>query len=174
LVFFPVHFCGFHAGHSVFLNIFFPLKGLPQDGFGRAFMNPPLLLAMAARHLLKPYGLFIIPALLAERHNIIIPLNKVLSGKLEAESAAINSPNPVQRRYLRGGFAGEAMFRPYANVIRMHLLIFFFAFSSALKFDSFYVYSAIYLSYFFPWNEVKIIRNKRSNKRREQFVKTAS
>ena len=30
------------------------------------------------------------------------------------------------------------MFRPYRNVVRTHLLIFFFAFYHAMKVDSFY------------------------------------
>jgi hypothetical protein len=41
--------------------------------------------------------------------------------------------------------------RPYLNVIRMHLLIFFFALCHFLKVDSFMVYAVVYSVYFFPW-----------------------
>ena len=44
---------------------------------------------------------------------------------------------------------------PYRNVIRMHLLIFFFAFCAALKVHSFFVFVVIYSVYFFPWSELK-------------------
>ncbi len=76
LIVFSIHFCAFHAGHSVFLQMFFPLEGLPRDGFGEAFMNPPLLWWMAFKHLLIPYGIFLIPAIIAERKHIFHPLLK--------------------------------------------------------------------------------------------------
>jgi hypothetical protein len=40
---------------------------------------------------------------------------------------------------------------PYRNVVRMHLLIFFFAFASAMGLDSFGVYAVVFAVYFFPW-----------------------
>ena len=49
----------------------------------------------------------------------------------------------------------DAMSRPYVNVIRMHLLIFFFAFCHALKLDNFLVYAVVYSVYFFPWSELR-------------------
>ncbi len=42
--------------------------------------------------------------------------------------------------------------RPYVNVVRMHLVIFFVAICHALKFDSFAVYAVVYAVYFFPWS----------------------
>lgn len=40
-------------------------------------------------------------------------------------------------------------------VVRMHLLIFFFAFSHALHLDSFVIYAVVYSVYFFPWRELR-------------------
>jgi hypothetical protein len=40
---------------------------------------------------------------------------------------------------------------PYKNVIRLHVLIFFFAFVSFAKIDNFFVYAVVYAVYFFPW-----------------------
>lgn len=40
---------------------------------------------------------------------------------------------------------------PYKNVVRLHLLIFFFAFAHFMKLESFIVYAVVYVVYFFPW-----------------------
>ncbi|MBL9189325.1 MAG: hypothetical protein JNK23_17715 [Opitutaceae bacterium] len=40
---------------------------------------------------------------------------------------------------------------PYRNVIRMHLLIFFFAGAHFAKVDNFAVYAVVYAAYFLPW-----------------------
>ena len=50
------------------------------------------------------------------------------------------------------------MSQPYFNVIRMHLLIFFF-FCYALKLHSFFVYAVVYSVYFFPWSELNFSTN---------------
>ena len=41
---------------------------------------------------------------------------------------------------------------PYKNVVRMHLLIFFFAGAAAIKLDSFLIYAVVLCVYFFPFN----------------------
>ncbi len=46
---------------------------------------------------------------------------------------------------------GDGMMAPYRNVVRMHLLIFFFAFAHAVGLESFAVYTVVYAVYFFPW-----------------------
>jgi len=50
---------------------------------------------------------------------------------------------------------GAAMMRPYVNVIRMHLLIFFFAGCWILKLDNFLIYAVVFSVYFFPWSELR-------------------
>jgi hypothetical protein len=49
---------------------------------------------------------------------------------------------------------------PYKNVIRMHLLIFFFAFCHFMKVESFLVYAVVYSVYFFPWSTLRSFRSK--------------
>lgn len=160
--FFSLHFGGFHAIHSVFLQQFFPIEGLPDDGFGDAFMNPPLLWILVFKHLMAPYGLFLIPAIIAERQHVLMPLiravkavrtdgapNFRLSGKTEEPKGKRSHP------------VGDAMSRPYINVVRMHLLIFFFGFAHFLKLDSFLVYVVVSFVYFFPWSEFR--KQKTSN-----------
>lgn len=155
LGFFSFHFCGCHAGHSVFLRQFFPIDGMPDDGFGEAFVNPFLLWVLVLRHLVKPYGAFILPAIIAERKHVFKPLIRALKivkkGKAEErpQKNAVNQRREKERRLF-----GDALRRPYLNVVRMHLLIFFFAFCHFLKLDSFVVYAVVYFVYFFPWSEV--------------------
>jgi hypothetical protein len=43
---------------------------------------------------------------------------------------------------------------PYKNVIRMHLLIFFFAGAALVHLDNFLVYAVVLCTYFFPFRAV--------------------
>ena len=152
LIFFSFHFGGFHAGHSVFLQSFFPVEGVPATGFDKAFMNPPLLWVMVFRYLIKPYGLFLIPTIIVERQLVFQPVIRAVRSLCDGNdhsedgktSLSILSKHPI----------GYAMFRPYINVVRMHLLIFFFAFSAIMKVETFVVYATVYFVYFFPWSEI--------------------
>lgn len=158
LGFFSLHFCGFHAGHSVFLHQFFPLEGLPEEGFGDAFMNPVLLWTMVFEHLIEPYGIFLIAALIAERKKILQPLFSAIKTAHEGkrlEGLLGSSDDGKGRSTKDSSPLAEAIGRPYLNVVRMHLLIFFFGFAHALKFDSFLVYTVVFIVYFFPWEELK-------------------
>ena len=160
LGFFSLHFCGFHAGHSVFLRQFFPVEGMPRDGFGEAFMNPPRLWVLVFRHLMKPYGLFLIPTIIAERQQVFLPLINAVKAVRTGMTAnalvasGMNGSKPDKDR----NPLGDAMARPYINVVRMHLLIFFFAFCHAVKVDTFLIYAVVYSVYFFPWREVQALR----------------
>ncbi|MDF1657762.1 MAG: DUF6498-containing protein [Verrucomicrobiales bacterium] len=153
LAFFSVHFCGFHAGHSVFLSQFFPLEGLPDDGFGEAFINPILLWKLVFQHLMIPYGLFIIPTFIAERNAILKPFRKDAQSSDESEDLTAKKPRKELTEDL---FAG-----PYKNVIRMHILIFFFGGCHFLKIDSFAVYVVVSAVYFLPWSELKQLWSNR-------------
>lgn len=172
LGFFSLHFCGFHAGHSVFLNGFFPIEGMPDEGFGAAFMNPPLLWLLVFKHLMAPYGIFLIPAIMAERKHIFQPIIKAVAtvrdkqAKIEIASIEPSGSNAeeIGKKTKKGGqVLGDAMGRPYLNVVRMHLLIFFFGFCHALKIESFVVFAVVYSVYFFPWAEIKNLARKRTN-----------
>src|SRR5206468_7762308 len=46
---------------------------------------------------------------------------------------------------------GQLFTEPYRNVMRMHLLIFFFFFAHLARLENFAVYAVIYAVYFFPW-----------------------
>ncbi len=152
LGFFSFHFGGFHVGHSIFLQSFFPVEGVPATGFEKAFMNPLLLWVMVFQHLIKPYGLFLIPTIIVERQLVFQPLIRAV------RSLRNDGDHPDDGK--AGLFASskhpmsDAMFKPYINVVRMHLLIFFFAFSATMQIESLFIYATVYFVYFFPWSEI--------------------
>lgn len=152
LSFFSFHFGGFHAGHSIFLQSFFPIEGVPAAGFERAFINPPLLWVMVFRHLINPYGLFLIPTIIVERHLIFQP---VIRAVRSLHDGSDHSEDGKTRLFILSKHPiGDAMFRPYINVVRMHILIFFFAFSAIMQVETFVIYATVYFVYFFPWSEI--------------------
>jgi len=148
LAFFSVHFCGFHAVHAGFLSSFFPPDGVPKQAFGSVSFNPVRLFGNAFAYLMPKYGFFLIPVVVAER--------RVLFGSLSALMQARRQPASDQyigQLLSAAGASAHGLFsRPYLNVVRMHLLIFFFAICHALKIDSFPVFVVVYAVYFFPWS----------------------
>ena len=147
LAFFSVHFCAFHAVHASFLSWFFPLTDVPKRAFTSVFMNPISLWKVACHYLMPLYGVFLIPVIISER--------RVLFGSIGAmiHARRIASAEDAAQLFRAAGVSGQALFsRPYLNVIRMHMLIFFFAISRALKIDSLPIYIVVYAVYFFPWS----------------------
>jgi hypothetical protein len=148
--FFSFHFCAFHAAHASFLTSFFPLEGLPRNSFSGAFTNPILLWKTAVRDLFPAYGAFLIPAIVAERRYVFasamgaVRIARAETGEMPL--AGLWRPGQDRRQALSEPFS-----RPYINVVRMHLLIFFFAACHALKIESFFVFATVYFVYFFPW-----------------------
>jgi hypothetical protein len=147
LAFFSVHFCGFHAVHAALLSSFFPLTDVPKLAFRSVSFNPISLWKVAFHYLMPRYGIFLIPVVVAER--------RALLGSIEAliHARRIRSAEDVGQLLKAAGVSGHGLFsRPYLNVIRMHVLIFFFAICHALKVDAFPIYVVVYSVYFFPWS----------------------
>lgn len=134
LAFFTIHFGIFHAVHGAFLLNFFPL------GVGGQFPDATVLGELVLR-----YGWFLPVAFLAERRGFLLPQLPPEPPRDSVKAADI----AVRKARQALGTAG--MFRPYLNVVRMHLLIFFFAFAHFAKWESFPVYAVVYAVYFFPW-----------------------
>ena len=132
LAFFTFHFGMFHFVHSVFLNLFFPVF----DASSRGFPSPALYW-----HVLGAYWPFVLVAAVAERGGFergpAVPASLGASGE------------PVTKK------PGDAFMAPYKNVVRMHLMIFFFAFASFVRLENFFVYAIVYAVYFFPWRMLK-------------------
>ena len=143
LAFFTVHFGGFHLGHSVFLNSFFPVvedtqQASPFPGFA------------LYGEVLQRYWIFLPVAFIAERAAFRDTPAVKDDGSVTVEAIAAR-----KARGAKGGMDGGALFAPYRNVVRMHLLIFFFAFASFTKLDNFAVYAVVYAVYFFPWSMLR-------------------
>lgn len=141
LAFFTVHFGGFHFVHSAFLSAFFPL------GAGAKPVAPGLALY---GQVLSRYWIFLPVAFLAERRAFAGP---GLLGGAPANDTAVTAEAIAARKARNNGLSG--MMAPYKNVVRMHLLIFFFAFAHFAKLENFYVYAVVYAVYFFPWSLLK-------------------
>ena len=152
LAFFSFHFCGFHAGHAGFLSLFFPIEGLPRNAFFEAFMNPVRLWKTVFHYMPIAYAGFLIPAIIAERRYVFASF---IQSVKEARRVDWDGRENVQQMLQSAKGSEKSMkdpfTRPYLNVIRMHLLIFFFALCHFLKVDSFMVYAVVYSVYFFPW-----------------------
>jgi hypothetical protein len=136
LAFFTVHFGMFHLVHSVFLSIFFPLAAMDGTiGFGGYWF------------VLQEYWPFVLLAALAERQAFRFPPGALIG----PVGFAVTADAIGGRENRNAGQGFDAMTAPYKNVIRLHLLIFFFAFAHFVKLENFLVYAVVYAVYFFPW-----------------------
>jgi hypothetical protein len=143
LAFFTVHFGGFHFVHSAFLNSFFPVN----PGHVRSFPGLALYLEVFQR-----YWWFLPAAAIAERAAFRWqPEEPEGPPDTEVTAEAIAAR---QVRNLKVGVGG-GMMAPYKNVIRLHLLIFFFAAAHFARLDNFIVYAVVSAVYFFPWRLAK-------------------
>lgn len=143
LAFFTVHFGMFHFVHSQFLATFFPIGETAPAG--SAGLETYLEVA-------RRYWTFLPAAFLAERAAFVGGSDPVSRDRsVTAEAIAARKAENARRR-------GQGMMAPYRNVLRMHLLIFFFAFASFATLDHFAVYAVVYAVYFFPWRLVRGVR----------------
>jgi hypothetical protein len=78
-------------------------------------------------HVFASYWPWLLAAAIAERRALLAPF----------------APGTARREFNPG--------QPYVNVVRMHLLIFFFAGAAALGLDGFLVFAVVYVLYFWPW-----------------------
>lgn len=72
-----------------------------------------------------------------------------------AERAHFRLPPPAANAQAAlqayGDKRNNALLAPYKNVVRLHLLIFFFAAVHFVGVENFFVYAVVYAVYFFPW-----------------------
>ena len=136
LAFFTVHFGGFHFIHASFLLHFFPLDvpriAHPEFGGNEVYLE-----------IFRRYWIFLPSAFLSHRA-VFMAIPLTLDGKRWIEGLAKNAPA------MKGFFLA-----PYANVLRLHGLIFFFGFAHFAGLENFAVYTVIYMTYFFPWRLVR-------------------
>lgn len=128
LGFFTLHFGGFHLVHSMILQGFFPLiEGVEHV----KFLNEQAGLSLAlARTSLYEYWPFVLACALSR-------LSSYRSDMAE--------------------FSSASLFRPYLNVMRMHLLIFAVSLIGMAGFKKFALDAAMYIAifvYFFPFSTI--------------------
>lgn len=161
LGFFSFHFCGFHAGHAVFLSGFFPIEGAETTAFMKAFMNPLALWHLALTKVAPLYAWFLLPMLIAERRSLFnafyqsLGLIKKINEHKALSQSDIDAWRESRKRQASSGKekneVGHFLTAPYVNVIKMHALIFVLFGCKALELDNFFVYSIIAVVYFLPW-----------------------
>jgi hypothetical protein len=132
LGFFTVHFAGFHYIHSQILISFFPING--ERGMDASMST--------YGEIVRRYWVFLPSAFLAHRAAF---LRKPLSLSRDMSVASLGGSKKL------GGLFSE----PYRNVLRMHLLLFFFFFAHFAGLENFAVYAVVYAAYFFPWRLVR-------------------
>jgi hypothetical protein len=138
LAFFTVHFGGFHYVHSQFLETFFPVD------MGYAGHAHPTQTAIY-KEVVRRYWIILPSAFLSHRAAF---MRRRPAPELHPSVTA----DAIAARKLANGLQSAGMMtEPYVNVIRMHLLIFFFAFAHFAKLENFAVFAVVYAVYFFPW-----------------------
>jgi hypothetical protein len=136
LAFFTVHFGGFHYVHSQILLSFFPINaaGIAHSGSG----GKAVYLEVFRR-----YWVFLPSAFLS--HRAAFPRKPLTLDRDHWLESIVGSG--AQKR--------DLFLEPYRNVLRMHMLIFFFFFAHFAGLENFAVYAVIYAVYFFPWRLVR-------------------
>ena len=143
LGFFTIHFVGFHYVHSQFLMMFFPLDGDVDLRHRMSTMSAYLEVA-------RRYWRFLPMAFIAERGAFRRNPPVGMPPDVSVTAAAIAARKAANAKKPAGAFA-----EPYRNVMRMHLLIFFFLFAQFVGLENFFVYTVVYTVYFFPWRLVR-------------------
>lgn len=142
--FFTVHFGLFHFVHAVFLNAFFPVPlahqvgadgSLVVDAYRRFFPGPDGIASVFAN-----YWPWLIAAAIAERA-ALLGAPRARARPASGEAPAASAP-------------GADLMQPYKNVIRMHLLIFFFVGAWLLGLQGAAVWLVVYAVYFLPWRRL--------------------
>jgi hypothetical protein len=120
LGFFTVHFVGFHLGHSMFLNEFFPLvdSSLFDEGFDGFVGYVKSILQVS----ISRYWVFI---------------GFSIFSRWQAYAGAFHTS------------VGSSSFMPYKNVVRMHFTIILIAVLDAAKASEYLLY-AVFIIYFLP------------------------
>lgn len=124
LIFFTIHFGGFHFVHSIFLNGMFPI--LNETPFGKTPGQTGFFFFDLIEVSFRNYWLFVVASAASSFESIV----KTMKGR------EINF-----------------MMEPYKNVVKMHLMIFVIAFAGMAGLHNFILYATLVL-YFFPVGKI--------------------
>lgn len=150
LVFFTFIIGGIHAIYSDFINHFFPVESLPENGLIDGMTNPFILWELVFVNLFFTYGIFIVATTIAERNTLLLPLSaaqELVKSKFKLPRANLLSDenkDRVRRLIL-------SLMRPFLNLLRMHIIIILLIILYFCNLNNFIVYVVVYIIYFFPW-----------------------
>jgi hypothetical protein len=142
LAFFTVHFGFFHYVHSQFLHLFFPIDATNA--------RDTAVDMSTYAEVVRRYWHFLPAALIAER--------AAFSAQPKEKDDLSVTAEAIAKRKRRNAMTPKGFTAPYRNVMRMHLLIFFFAFASMAGLEHFAVYAVVYAVYFFPFRLIRANR----------------
>lgn len=140
LGFFTFHFGMFHFGHAIFLNDFFPI---PVSGERTG-------LFLSFDHywwVISHYWWFLLIALLSERSAFMEP----------------RAPLPKEPGNTAKALRKVNLMKPYAKVVRLHILIFVFAFADTVGLTQALILVIIHAAYFLPWRNLPALLRKPSH-----------
>jgi len=143
LAFFTIHFGGFHWGHSIFVNGFYPI-GASDGEFGSPTLTDYWTVV-------KTYGWFLPLAFLAQRD--LFGLSRATTVGMQ-QSRAPNASSGSRQATGRARAGAMDMGVAYKGVVKLHLLIFFLVAADAIDLPEFLTYTVVYLVFFFPWKQV--------------------
>jgi hypothetical protein len=146
LAFFTVHFGGFHAGHAVFLNAFFPLTETGAETAGLITEDGTMEGSEEAMN-----EMFASP--------LNIPLYAFLN-YWPFLLFAMMDKLPALWRSLQSG-TGINMMSPYGAVVKNHIMIIALGFISVLV-EQRYILYILMIFYFFPFGELWQSRKKKA------------
>ena len=125
VAFFTVHFGGFHWGHSLVLNHY-----LPNCPVGEACQSP--LLPLQSYREAIAQGWWFLPLC------AVVEVRRLRAQRAATEPGDMNATMAL-------------LTKPYGNVVRMHLLIFYFFAVLTAGLPAPLIYTTVYAVYFFPW-----------------------
>lgn len=135
LGFFSVHFGFFNVICAALIFKHFPLELVQNLSFD-TWWNAIVL----------PYGIFAIPVIIAERKLIVTFITEAKKAVFEGRVLA------HYEQSVKNQDPWKAYFLPcYSSVIGLYCLMWLFSVNEAMGIESFFMYGAIYLLYFFPW-----------------------
>jgi hypothetical protein len=140
LAVFTVHFGFFHYIHGSILDFYFHV-GAPHDWHRSARAQE----LETFRLIVRSYWPFLPGAFVAER--MAFARAPGMSPSHPESSPGAEASRLVGDQERRK----QAFFVPYWNVLRMHMLLFFFLLVHFFGLEHFAVYAVVYALYFFPW-----------------------
>ncbi|MBD64712.1 MAG: hypothetical protein CME62_05870 [Halobacteriovoraceae bacterium] len=128
--FFTIHFGGFHSVHAMFLQQFAPIEGI--------IITPPSFVSWFPFFQKFPDVL-----------RLFVMYWPVVLATAIYEFSKKSKPSLATKKQ-----TGKAFMRPYANVIKIHILIFALGFAKFQGLTGFPVYAIAFTFFFFPFSKV--------------------